>query len=76
MISLQAGAPFEGDLGGKKLLSAMPDWVADQIDLADYVGYLQAPTGTWDGVDTQNQLMGRHNFNYRTDYFETKSVAA
>ena len=33
---LQAGAPFEGDLGGKKLLSAMPDWVADQIDLSDY----------------------------------------
>ena len=46
---LQAGAPFEGDICGKKLTSEMPGWVADQIDLADYVGYLQAPTGTWDG---------------------------
>ena len=24
----------------------MPGLVADQIDLADYVGYLQAPVGT------------------------------
>ena len=37
------------DLCGKKLLSEMPGWVADQIDLADYVGYLQAPVGTWEG---------------------------
>ena len=43
---VQSGAPYEGDLCGKKLLSEMPGWVADQIDLADYVGYLQAPVGT------------------------------
>ena len=73
---LQAGAPFEGDICGKKLTSEMPDWVADQIDLADYVGYLQAPTGTWDGKTYRISIDGDcHNFNYRTDYFENEELA-
>ena len=73
---LQAGAPFEGDICGKKLTSEMPGWVADQIDLADYVGYLQAPTGTWDGKTYRISIDGDcHNFNYRTDYFENEDLA-
>ena len=72
---LQAGAPFEGDICGKKLTSEMPGWVADQIDLADYVGYLQAPTGTWDGKTYRISIDGDcHNFNYRTDYFENEEL--
>ena len=73
---LQAGAPFEGDICGKKLTSEMPGWVADQIDLAAYVGYLQAPTGTWDGKTYRISIDGDcHNFNYRTDYFENEELA-
>jgi multiple sugar transport system substrate-binding protein len=46
---VEMGAPFEGDVCGKGLASVMPEWVAAQIDMGDYVGYLQAPVGTWDG---------------------------
>ena len=74
---VQSGAPYEGDLCGNKLLSEMPGWVADQIDLDDYVGYLQAPTGTWDGKTYRISIDGDcHNFNYRTDYFENEELAA
>ena len=73
---VQSGAPYEGDLCGKGLTSEMPGWVADQIDLADYVGYLQAPTGTWDGKTYRISIDGDcHNFNYRTDYFENEDLA-
>ena len=73
---VQSGAPYEGDLCGKGLTSEMPGWVADQIDLADYVGYLQAPTGTWDGKTYRMSIDGDcHNFNYRTDYFENEDLA-
>ena len=46
---IEMGAPFEGDVCGKGLASEMPDWVKEQIDMDDYVGYLKAPVGTWDG---------------------------
>ena len=46
---IEMGAPFEGDTAGQGLLDEMPDWVKDQIDLSDYVSYLQAPVGTWAG---------------------------
>ncbi|MBN9275891.1 MAG: sugar ABC transporter substrate-binding protein, partial [Mesorhizobium sp.] len=45
----EMGAPFEGDTAGKGLLDEMPDWVAEQIDSKDLVGYLQPPVGTWNG---------------------------
>ena len=38
---IEMGAPFEGDVCGKGLASEMPDWVAKQIEMDDYVGYLQ-----------------------------------
>ena len=73
---VQSGAPYEGDLCGKGLTSEMPGWVADQIDLADYVGYLQAPTGTWDDKTYRISIDGDcHNFNYRTDYFDNEDLA-
>ena len=46
---VEMGAPFEGDVCGKGLASEMPDWVKQQIEMDDYVGYLQAPVGTWNG---------------------------
>ena len=64
----EMGAPYEGDVLGKGLCSEMPDWVKEQIDLADYVGYLQAPVGTWGGKTFRVSIDGDcHNFNYRTD---------
>ncbi len=73
---IEMGAPFEGDVTGKGLASEMPDWVRKQIDMDDYVGYLQAPVGTWDGKTYRISIDGDcHNFNYRTDYFESKELA-
>jgi multiple sugar transport system substrate-binding protein len=73
---LEMGAPFEGDVCGKGLASEMPDWVAAQIEMDDYVGYLQAPVGTWDGKTYRISIDGDcHNFNYRTDYFEDEDLA-
>ena len=73
---VQSVAPYEGDLCGKVLTSEMTVWVAEEIDLADYVGYLQAPTGTWDGKTYRISIDGDcHNFNYRTDYFENEDLA-
>jgi multiple sugar transport system substrate-binding protein len=73
---IEMGAPFEGDVCGKGLASEMPDWVAAQIEMDDYVGYLQAPVGTWDGKTYRISIDGDcHNFNYRTDYFEDEELA-
>ena len=73
---LQMGAPFEGDVCGKGLASEMPDWVPGLIDMDDYVGYLKAPVGTWDGKTYRISIDGDcHTFNYRTDYFEDEALA-
>ncbi len=74
---LEMGAPFEGDVCGQGLTSVMPDWVKEQIDMDDYVGYLQAPVGTWDGNTYRISIDGdAHNFNYRTDVFGNEDLAA
>ncbi|HHG88993.1 MAG TPA: extracellular solute-binding protein [Devosia sp.] len=74
---IEMGAPFEGDVTGKGLASEMPDWVKKQIDMDDYVGYLKAPVGTWAGKTYRVSIDGDcHNFNYRTDYFESEELAA
>ena len=74
---LEMGAPFEGDVCGKGLASEMPDWVKEQIDMDDYVGYLKAPVGTWDGKTYRISIDGDcHNFNYRADYFKDSTLAA
>ncbi len=73
---LEMGAPFEGDVCGKGLASAMPDWVKTQIDFDDYVNYLKPPVGAWDGkiyrvcIDSDC-----HTINYRTDYFGDAGLA-
>ncbi|MEE8453640.1 MAG: twin-arginine translocation signal domain-containing protein [Limibaculum sp.] len=73
---IEMGAPFEGDVCGKGLASVMPDWVKDQIEMDDYVGYLKAPVGTWDGKTYRISIDGDcHNFNYRTDYFADEAFA-
>jgi len=74
---LEMGAPFEGDVCGQGLASVMPDWVKQQIDMDDYVGYLQEPVGTWDGLTYRVSVDGdAHNFNYRTDIFSDEDLAA
>jgi multiple sugar transport system substrate-binding protein len=74
---IEMGAPFEGDTASKGLLSEMPDWVKDQIDMADYVGYLQAPVGTWDGKTYRISIDGDcHTFSYRKDYFTDAAISA
>jgi len=74
---VEMGAPFEGDVCGKGLASVMPDWVKQQIEMDDYVGYLKAPVGTWDGKTYRISIDGDcHNFNYRTDYFSDADLAA
>ena len=73
---IEMGAPFEGDVCGKGLASVMPDWVKAQIEMDDYVGYLKAPVGTWDGKTYRISCDGDcHNFNYRTDYFANEEFA-
>ena len=74
---VEMGAPFEGDVCGKGLASVMPDWVKQQIEMDDYVGYLKAPVGTWEGKTYRISIDGdAHNFNYRTDYFSDADLAA
>jgi len=74
---IEMGAPFEGDVCGKGLASEMPDWVKEQIDMDDYVGYLKAPVGTWEGKTYRISIDGDcHNFNYRADYFSDAGLAA
>jgi multiple sugar transport system substrate-binding protein len=73
---VEMGAPFEGDVCGKGLCSEMPDWVKTQIEMDDYVGYLKAPVGTWDGKTYRINLDGdTHTFAYRKDYFGDGSIS-
>ena len=73
---IEMGAPFEGDVCGKGLASEMPDWVKTQIEMDDYVGYLKAPVGTWDGKTYRISCDGDcHNFNYRSDVFADAGLA-
>jgi multiple sugar transport system substrate-binding protein len=73
----EMGAPYEGDVLGKGLASEMPDWVKAQIDMTDYVGYLQPPVGAWNGKTYRVSIDGDcHNFNYRTDIFSNSDLAA
>jgi len=74
---IEMGAPFEGDTAGKGLLDEMPDWVKTQIDMDDYVNYLKAPVGTWDGKTYRITIDGDcHTFAYRKDYFTDPAITA
>ena len=73
---LAMGAPLEGDTASKGLLDEMPDWVATQIEMDDYVNYLKAPVGTWDGKTYRISIDGDcHTFAYRKDYFGDGSIS-
>lgn len=72
---IEMGAPFEGDVLGRGMASEMPGWVRDVIDMDDYVSYLKAPVGTWDGKTYRISIDGDcHTFAYRSDYFGDGSV--
>ncbi len=74
---IEMGAPFEGDTAGRGLLDEMPDWVKTQIDMDDYVNYLKAPVGTWDGKTYRISIDGDcHTFSYRTDYLTDEAIVA
>ena len=74
---MEMGAPFEGDTAGRGLLDPMPDWVATQIDMDDYVDYLKAPIGTWGGKTYRISIDGdTHTLAYRTDYYDNEEFAA
>ena len=74
---VEMGAPFEGDTAGKGLLDEMPEWVMDQIEADDLVGYLQPPVGTWNGKTYRITIDGDcHTFAYRTDYFTDPAITA
>ena len=74
---IEMGAPFEGDVLGRGMASEMPDWVAQMIDMPDYVGYLQEPVGTWDGKTYRVSIDGDcHTLAYRKDYYEDADMAA
>jgi multiple sugar transport system substrate-binding protein len=74
---MEMGAPFEGDTAGRGLLDPMPEWVAEQIDMDDYVDYLKPPIGTWDGQTYRISIDGdTHTMGYRTDYYENEEFKA
>ncbi len=73
---LEMGAPFEGDMGVKDLLSEMPEWVKTQIDFDDYVNYLKPPVGTWNGKIHRTCIDSDcHTMNRRTDVFGDSGLA-
>src|ERR1700759_1745050 len=73
---IEMGAPFEGDMGVKDLLSDMPDWVKKQIDFDDYVDYLKPPVGTWNGRTHRITIDSDcHTMNIRTDVFSDSDLA-
>ncbi len=74
---IEMGAPFEGDVLGRGMASEMPDWVRELIDMDDYVDYLKAPVGTWDGKTYRVSIDGDcHTFSYRKDYYDNEEFAA
>jgi len=74
---LEGGAPWEGDILGRGLAAPMPDWVAEQIDMGDYVKLLQAPVGSWDGQTYRVSIdADAHNFNYRSDIFSSADLGS
>jgi multiple sugar transport system substrate-binding protein len=73
---IEMGAPFEGDMGVKDLLSEMPDWVMKQIDFDDIVNYLKPPVGTWNGKIHRVTIDSDcHTMNRRTDVFTDADLA-
>ncbi|HLW93119.1 MAG TPA: ABC transporter substrate-binding protein [Roseiarcus sp.] len=73
---IEMGAPFEGDMGVKDLLSEMPEWVKKQIDFDDYVNYLKPPVGTWGGKIHRVTIDSDcHTMNRRTDVFSDADLA-
>lgn len=74
---MEMGGALEGEVMSKGLLDEMPKWVADQIEIDDYVDYLKAPVGTWEGKTYRVSLDGDTlSMNYRKDYFTDPAITA
>ena len=72
---MEAGAPWEGDILGHGLASAMPNWVKDRVGVQEYVRLLQPPVGTWNDVTFRVSVDGDcHSFNYRKDVFSNAAL--
>jgi multiple sugar transport system substrate-binding protein len=72
----ELGAPLEGDVLSRGLASEMPDWTKSLIDMDDYVDYLKAPIGTWDGKTYRVSTDGDcHTLIFRKDYYENAEFA-
>lgn len=72
----EMGAPLEGDVLSRGLASEVPEWVKSLIDMDDYVDYLKAPVGTWDGKTYRVSTDGDcHTLIYRKDYYENAEFA-
>ena len=57
-------------------LARCPTGSQTQIDMDDYVNYLKAPVGTWDGKTYRISIDGDcHTFAYRTDFFSDADLA-
>ena len=73
---IEMGAPFEGDMGVKDLLSEMPDWVKTQIEFDDIVNYLKPPVGAWNGKIHRVTIDSDcHTMNIRTSVFADPDLA-
>ena len=73
---IEMGAPFEGDMGVKDLLSEMPDWVMKQVEFDDIVNYLKPPVGAWNGKIHRVTIDSDcHTMNIRTDVFSDPDLA-
>lgn len=74
---MEGCAPWEGDILGRDLADAMPDWVKDRIDLADYVKLAHPPVGSWDGVTYRVATDADcHTLIYRANIYSDRDFAA
>ena len=73
---IEMGAPFEGDMGVKDLLSEMPDWVMKQIDFDDIRQLPQAAGRHVERQDPSHHIDSDcHTMNRRTDVFGDADLA-
>jgi multiple sugar transport system substrate-binding protein len=73
---IEMGAPFEGEMGVRNLLSEMPNWVESQIGLDDYFDCLKPPVGAWNGKKHRVSIDANcHIMNIRGDIFRDAALA-
>jgi multiple sugar transport system substrate-binding protein len=74
---VESGVALEPEMLGKELALPLPDWVASQIRIDDYVPAMQPPVGSWNGKVYRVALDGdTHLLNIRADVFADPELAA